>query len=220
MDYEIDGGPQRFEDCRLIQTIPGTIYDGLRFSADAISLNEYASDCFLLSEIGDGLFDNMEFRKVTRARGIFENCHSLKEVPADLFHRFENTTTFARAFFNAGIEVIPRTLFRNCHSATNFSNCFSYCPISDIPERLFDDCESAADFSYCFYQCPNLTEIPESLFDNCPNAENFSNCFYRCTQVVGEVPPLWEMFPDAIGTQCFSGCTQASNWNDIPSDWK
>jgi hypothetical protein len=92
--------------------------------------------------------------------------------------------------------------------------------LSEIPDDLFDKLTNLEDISYCFNCCYNLSEIPDDLFDKLTNLEDISYCFYNCYNL-SYVPPLWEKYGDeVVHNGCFSGCTNASNYDYIPDDWK
>ena len=74
--------------------------------------------------------------------------------------------------------------------------------------------------AYCFYGCSKIKHIPPKIFRFNKKITNFSYAFANCTGIVGDVPELWNEFPDATGTGCFRGCTNASNYADIPDNWK
>lgn len=80
-----------------------------------------------------------------------------------------------------------------------------------------------AGFSNTFWKCTSLASIPAGLFDNCPNVTNFNNTFDDCTAIASDVPELWDTakWPNVTNhLACFSGCTNAANYADIPEGWK
>lgn len=72
---------------------------------------------------------------------------------------------------------------------------------------------------YLFYRSLVLQKVPNDLFVNCTSINNFSYAFENCTELE-RAPDLWNQFPNATGTRCFRGCSNASNYSSIPSDWK
>lgn len=73
------------------------------------------------------------------------------------------------------------------------------------------------NFTLCFGSCLALEDFPS--FEGLTNPKSFNGCFGACMSLVGEAPPLWEMYPDADGTDCFALCTNLSNYNQIPASW-
>lgn len=135
----------------------------------------------------------------------------------------QNTLYSASYMFDgcSSLEAIPSNLFENCPSLGNFSRCFHGCSaLSSIPNGLFDNCTAATNFSGCFNGCTSLSTIPNDLFLDCVNASNFIDCFYGCSSIIDSVPELWVSHASAQGYRCYRGCTNASNYADIPSGWK
>lgn len=68
--------------------------------------------------------------------------------------------------------------------------------------------------------CQNLKYVPNNLFDKQTNISVLSYCFFICENITSSVPELWLKFPNASKINCFYGCTNASNYSDIPDEWK
>lgn len=95
--------------------------------------------------------------------------------------------------------------------------------------RLFANTINSADNNN-----PNskISQIPTGYFNDCPNIETFDSCFENNTALYGSTPvdenglKLWQRagqpgYPTIItGTRCFYGCTNLSDYADIPADWK
>jgi hypothetical protein len=62
--------------------------------------------------------------------------------------------------------------------------------------------------------------VPSGLFTNNTSVTTFQRTFYLCTTITSAVPTLWVSYPSVTHTQCFVNCTNASNYADIPTDWK
>ena len=101
------------------------------------------------------------------------------------------------------------------------SYCFYGCSsIETILESIFLYNTELTNVAYCFYGCSKIKYIPSKVFRFNKKITNFSYTFANCTGIVGDVPELWNEFPDATGTGCFRGCTNASNYDSIPDNWK
>ena len=176
--------------------------------------------CTSLQSIPENLFINNP--QIEYFNRCFLNCTSLQSIPGNLFINNINASSFDNCFsICTSLQSIPENLFINNINASNFYVCFGGCTsLQSIPENLFINNINASNFTSCFYHCASLQSIPENLFINNINASNFDLCFYRCSNVTSSVPELWVTHPNATHNQCFSGCTQASNYNDIPEDWK
>ncbi len=95
--------------------------------------------------------------------GAFIFQTKLTEIPADIFDRLTEVTTFAYTF-------------SDCTGLTN------------IPEGLFDKCTKVTEFGSCFAYCTGITEIPTGLFKKCTEVTDFSGTFEGCTDLTGESP--------------------------------
>lgn len=135
----------------------------------------------------------------------------------------QNITTFNHCFLNCtSLIEIPTTLFYNNKQATIFASCFHSCKgIIEIPATLFYNNEQATNFTHCFAYCAKLKEIPPLLFAKVENTNtaDFNNCFRNCDDITGDVPDLWNTHSSADGGDCFIGCENANNWEDIPYSW-
>lgn len=108
-----------------------------------------------------------------------------------------------------------------CLLAYDAVDAFRYSAIEYIsPEaapELFDD--NVTDFSRCFYYCPNLNYIPQTIFSSGSTPTSFEECFNGCTALDCDIPALWTRYPNADGTNCFSGCYNGNNYDEVPYEW-
>ncbi len=161
-----------------------------RYSPNIISTAYCFNNCTNLMAIPEGLFDGLEL--LEDARYCFCGCTSVNEVPNDLFH--------------------------DCFVANNFMACFSGSGIEEIPSDLFASINgSQINFASAFQNTP-ITSIPLGLFDGCKENSNFQSTFSGCEGVVSSVPDLWNYTDN--GSACYSACTNASNYDEIPDRWK
>ena len=141
--------------------------------------------------------------------------------------------TGSQVYYFGGCENLatiasPRSnTFKN---VTSFQGTFEECArLTSIPSDLFANCAQVENFNWTFKGCTNLTSIPANLFENCAQVESFSQTFYECTSLTGNPIPLWERVeggaengyegtPDGKG--CYYGCTQLTNYDNIPEYWK
>lgn len=89
-------------------------------------------------------------------------------------------------------------------------------PVDAIPSGL-----TALKMKGAFQGCTGLKSIPDTIKDKFKNSANCSleNMFQDCTGITGAVPELWTTLQSTKHTDCFKGCTNASNWKNIPEDW-
>ena len=208
-----------FEKCTALRELPEELFFG---NPNLRAVQMVFRDCTGLKSIPGGLFSrNANLESVLNC---FRNDTGLAELPEDLFSENPALVSFDGCFAGcAGLTSIPAGLFAHNLNATNFNDCFEGCTgLTSIPEDLFAN--NVPDQNYglrmCFYGCTGLTSIPSGLFANVPDGTNLSQMFEGCTGVVGDVPPLWETHPNSNHYGCFSGCVNAANYADIPSDWK
>ena len=172
-----------------------------------------------ITTIPTGLFD------VCTLATDFSSCFwqsQLTAIPAGLFDNCPNVITFESCFEQIQITTIPTGLFDNCISVEIFDLTFGHnASLTAIPSGLFDNCVAVVSFGQTFNGCSSLTSIPSDIFDNCILADRFFYCFASLTAFTGAVPELWVTFPSASDHgSCFHFTTGASNYSDIPSDWK
>ena len=115
-------------------------------------------------------------------------------------------------------------------NVVSFNESFAECTsLTGIPSGLFDNCPNVGSFGSTFEGCTSLTSIPTGLFDNCPNVESFIETFYECTSLTGNAPELWTRGTNSAensyrgnpdGEGCFDGCTNLTNFSQIPEYWK
>lgn len=212
-----------FLACKKITAIP----PGL-FSAQSNAINFYAvfDNCDLLKDIPAGLFDrhtnNVNFA------WLFAKCYSLTNVPAGLFNRHAKVTTFDHVFYNCyTLPSLSPGIFTGNPLVTTFAYAFYQCrSLTSVPQGLFDQNKTVTTFAYTFYGCTNLTSLPAGLFANNTNVTTFSSAFENCLRLTGESPTgpggkkLWDLTPTPVGTGCFRNCTNLTDYNTIPAEWK
>lgn len=172
-----------------------------------------------ITNISPKIFDYCS--NITDFTDCFSHCKDLTSIPQGLFDKCPNVTDFFACFFDcSSLTTIPIGLFDKCPNVTSFSVCFYGCKLLEsIPIALFSKNINVTNFKNCFSHCTSLTTVPQGLFDNCPNVTNFNSCFNNCSNITSAVPELWKTHPNANGTDCFSGCINAANYNDIPKSW-
>lgn len=214
---------------------------------DSAGFSQTFYRCTRLSKVPENLFENYPNAGFS---ATFQGCGSSGfpfEVPEKLFTYCAGSSIFASLFDSAYINGLPEKLFAHNPLAKNFSRCFnntkgmgkisselfannplvenfSWCfygaTLNEVPEGLFRNNTSVKTFEGCFANQTALKIIPESLFDNCDKVENFNKTFYYCGNLESKVPELWNRENVENHEQCFYGCYKASNWSDIPSDWR
>ena len=173
--------------------------------------------------------------EVTTFRDTFMACYNITEIPANIFSKNTKVQNFHGTFSAMKkVSEIPAGLFDNNTKVTDFSEVFhGDRQITQIPAGLFDNCPEVQDFAGAFKGCAYLTSVPANLFDNCQKVTNFGyskevennkylemGVFADCAKLTGKAPELWKRTNVTSYQYAFKGCTQLSNYADIPNDWK
>ncbi len=184
--------------------------------------------CKGLTVIPEELFYNNT--EVTTFYDTFYGCEKIAEIPAKIFYKSTKLKNCHGTFgFMYSVTEIPSGLFDNNPLVTDFSETFnSLNKITEIPQNLFDKCPEVQSFAGTFNHCTSLKTIPEGLLDNCQKVTNFGHLkrgielgiFSDCGSLTGNAPELWKRTNVTSNLYAFKGCTQLSNYADIPDDWK
>lgn len=154
---------------------------------------------------------------LTSMENAFNGCKSLKAIPTDTAHSFDDVTTFAHAFEACSVlSAIPAGLFDNATGATDFTATFHSCySVSEIPGKLFHYNTEATSFYQTFYSTGTptssattgvLTKIPADLFETNVKATDFLGAFGYTA--IRSVPAT--LFENCVAAQnmraLFDGC--------------
>lgn len=177
------------------------------------------SFCINLRTVGKNLFN---FEGPCNCDSAFSRCTSLKNIDASTFYNCPHLLSVTQCFAYSGLSSIPKGLFKNNNECVKFDYTFMNTNIKQIDQDPFDGLMGTdpIDFSGCFSNNGNLKSIT-NIFATLDTtvAHNFTNCFSDNIQLE-HCPELWTRFPNAIGTECFKGCTNADNYADVPAGWK
>lgn len=136
--------------------------------------------------------------------GMFDGS-TIRVVSGDLFR---------------GVKIVDHPTSGNPSSIDNmFLDCKA---LTTVGESLFSNRyfkENITSAVGVFEGCENLKSVPNGIFSGMNELVDFRRCFYECDNLEYAIP-LWEMYPDADGRSCFGGCYNASNYEDIPNEWK
>ncbi len=234
-----------FANCPKLETVPSDLFAPL--AASKTKFTATFAYCSGLKELPDGLF--AENVKATQFSNTFALCSSLESLPEGLFSGCSAITTVKGTFQGcSSLTTLPADLFAYSPAITSFEETFLNCSsLTEIPAELFTAIgtkTSSITFASCFEGCSSLTSIPTSLFDTVRRINYVDACFKGCSSLTGESPytvivdaegnetkyHLYERvrgtdFPNApvnasTHSECFSGCTGLSDYDNIPIDWK
>lgn len=202
-------------------------------------------NCTFLSELPSDIF-----KYSTKAKtfiGTFYN--SVLTVPQNMFANCLLATDFTDCFRNAEItsNVVYQSnysydnkpvdyldnMFQGLANVVSFTRCFYYAKLHGgfiegtstlsaaiLGDDFFGGCVLAEDFERCFQKAEGIKIVSANLFDDCTHAKKFLSTFFNCASIESNVPALWERDNVESYAGCYSGCTNAQNYADIPDAWK
>lgn len=134
--------------------------------------------------------------------GLFKDCPNLKRVS------FSDSRKLAS---------VPYDLFSYSPNIINLDSCFlnSY-ELTSIPNNLLKGCTKLESIQHIF-NTSSIKYVPSDIFSRCI-ISNANYAFYNCEDLT-YAPSLWTL---NIGqhTKTFYNTINATNYAEIPSDWK
>lgn len=144
-------------------------------------------------------------------------------------------TDLSACFYDCtNLETIHPALFAKNTTATSFYECFYSCTsLKEIPNGLFHGLTVAINFRGCFYNCSKAKVNPNIFCNDATEKDtrfagkpmDFAFCFENVGSGLeagqaGTAPRLWKYeFAGTNYSGCFTGCTNVTNWDDIPKTW-
>lgn len=208
-----------------------------------VNLANAFSGCTGITDISAVRLDNPYLYK---ADSMFNGCTGITSVPQEIFKncRANNISSMFKGC--TGITTIYGEMFVDCFAST-LSSLFEGCTaLTSIPAYFFKGLNISTAQSYIFRNCNQITTLPADLFSGCTLFTN--NGTYSCFTGTGittidsnvlrgytganvayffkgltgltYAPVIWTNPQFTSYTQCFNGCTNASNYADIPTAWK
>lgn len=235
IDSPILNASSMFDNCNRMR---GMIPDGIfRNLVNTTNLGGVFQRCTSLTgPIPDDLFKKC--KAVTSIRAIFAYCTGLSKnsaeltdvnpyfVAEDIFVNNLSLTDVGWAFaYMTNLEgQIPGGLFRN----NTFINNIDYLFYNngelkgEIPNTLFSRMQLLENMAFAFNNCKKLTAISATLLTIAknPRVSNMQSTFNGCSALTGVAPSVWNIYPGATKANCFTGCTNLSNYASIPTTWK
>lgn len=181
-----------------------------------------------------------------KADSMFNGCTGITTVPQEIFKncRVANLSNFFKGC--TAITTIYGEMFVDSFAST-LSSLFEGCTaLTSIPAFFFKGLNLTGAQSYIFRNCNQITSLPADLFSGCSLFTNNgtysiftgtaistidSNVlrgytganvayFFKGLTALTYAPVIWTDPQFTSYTQCFNGCTNASNYADIPTAWK
>lgn len=201
------------------------------------SLIEIADTCIIQSTYSAGVDENnnQTFRNIN-FNCMFDGCTSLRAIYGNYTISFNCSQNYS---YDQDDRGRYQRIFCDCTSLKiiqpilDFSYCvylpyiFNNCSQLDtLNINTLPDC--LIDASHMFYECNNLSLDISNLFSSNgignhsqanSNQIHIDQMFQNCSYLYGYIPAdvLWESEKDNIeSNDMFKGCTNLSNYNDIP----
>lgn len=207
-----------FLGCSGLYTIPSNL---LSECENLLNASGLFKKCSGIESIPDNFFSACE--KLINVSSCFEECTRLTDVPGNIFEGCEKITTVDGLFYLCtGIISIGEGLLYDMPNLTSVYKTFAMCKIASISNIFNENTFAVSNVREIFRNCGSLLEVPDDFFDFFENVTNAIQAFNSCSGYTGSLPELWtkENFANATHTSTFTGCTKASNYDDVPDDWK
>lgn len=192
------------------------------------------SNCPVLTSIPEKLFSSVKTSQL-QCRYMFSGCTALESIPAKLFYSLNSTVkeVLAESIFSSctKLKAVPDSFFAGIPTDDsvdlNVDGAFSFCTsLTTVPSNLLPSAFSSVksvDFSFLFANCTGITSLPSSLGGEFYNGAYvlLNSMFSGCTGIKSALPTWWETYTTYTDnyTRCFAGCSNATNWDDVPVIW-
>ena len=195
--------------------------------------------CARLTTLQENMFEGANVLTNGRMH-IFQGCTSLESIPENLLNNTAKIQSCQDMFSGCtSLKSIPETLLSNYLVSpgdsleVNVNNMFQGCTgLANIPAGLFDsiktDNNGILSVDNMFRGCTSLTSIPEGFLDTLAQTRfvtiSMNHMFDGCENLTGNAPEYWNVVNQSSitpnGSNCFQGCTNLSNYDSIPENWK
>lgn len=225
-----------FQNCTALKAVPSRMFG---VSTKTKTLSYLFDGCTALETIASDAFSGLAATSTT-VMYAFQNCKALKEVPDGLLKNNSTISTYTGLFRYC--ESLRRlgSESLNCTAASSLTSVFDGCTaLEEIGTKPFVNPVKLTSLSGVFKNCSSLKSVPVDIFDECKLLKTVSNLFNGCTALTGESPytviggtkyHLYDRTTENAATtgftaitnskSCFLGCTQLSDYAQIPEAWK
>jgi hypothetical protein len=153
----------------------------------------------------------------------FMNSKIFSGIPAGLFATQTGTVSFYRCFSacdNTATGSLGDVFNGNAlPNITRVDEMFNNCVCQNAPVNFFRNLPNCRNFSLVF----NNSDIRGSLPDiPAPGTGSYNfNQAFRNNNYATYIQPLWTRnYPVSTSALCFQNCSSASNWGDVPAQWR
>ncbi len=208
-----------FNGCRgLTGDIPATLFSGITgLPANSMFFQTFKG-CIGLESVPATLFSGISGRPASSMfNSTFDGCKSLASLPSGLFSRINGATVsgmFSNTF--AGCDGLRGSI------PTGLFGTFTGSLVTNMFNSTFKGCSGLTGISDGIW---NLTGVLNSGTTN----GNFQDIFNGCVGIQtaspniapGSPTKLWQKFTPGVGTVGgFAGCTEMTDFDNIPAGWK
>lgn len=214
-----------FASCEKLAEIPYGLFDPLQ---NIESASYCLSNCKSLVSLPPKLFANKLYLK--NVSSMFSGCSKLVTVPDDIFYGSPNIENVSQLFNGVNLYFRDNSdIFAILDPIASSIRSMKYLfddPVirGAVENNSFFKKLHDVDMSYAFYN-RYITSISEDIFHSITNPKDISNMFYSCSALT-RLPELWDeskfgtKYTSIPHSKCFSGCTNASNYDNVPNGWK
>ena len=191
---------------------------------------------------GDGTYSKVENPYTGKIENHFKKIASIDNTYSDIklnsikiagtitgtntiWHQYvEKNRKYIVKVYTSGIQVHSEELLKivdwgQCElHDVNFSDSTNLAEIA-VPQKYSFE-EYYGYMAGCFKNCTSLKQIPADFFTNIPEIFNVKSMFENCTSLTGNAIELWKNNKVTSYENCYKGCTNLSNYNEIPEGWK
>lgn len=216
------------------------------FPSSIINLEGFFAGNLYLTTVPENLFEYAT--KIHNLASFFEEA-KIQTVPSSLFFGLNRLTNISRMFYytlslgslplglfmnnpvitdvsyfawSSALNSIPNRIFSNCPNIRDASSAFSKFKGTSLPEIIFSEGISDINLYQLFHTSSKLIEIQPDFLSEVASPTSVEGMFYNAKQVTSALPKFWERdsFVSATHSKCFYGCSNASNYAEVPTGWK
>lgn len=193
--------------------------------------NANLSEVQVVDEIFEGITSVLSWNPFSATGRIYSANRTFKDSSVTDSRNLISVVVYGESMYeNSTFNSKSRTtnllngkrMFANCKNILNFDQSVIVNNNGDYTE-MFSDCSNlqSVDVIWIYPQCKSTETMNVDLtrmFQNCTSLSKAPSAYIYYTDR-SKSGKLWE-FPGIIGTECFKGCTQLQDYDEIPDDWK
>lgn len=193
--------------------------DVFKNDVDRTNIHGVFRNCLLLKSIDLSPFSKMT--KITTASQMFYGCSALTSIDLSPLEQLTNLTNIEDFLYKCtGLISIDLTPLSKLKKLTKINGMLDSCSsLTSVDLSPLTGLINVTNASSLLYSCSNLVSvigIPQ--FEKASNLNHFMS---NCSKVTTPLPEFWKWYygKTVTKTNCFSGCTNAENWSEVPTSW-